>query len=185
MRGYEKFKQGLVMVLTMASVALAMAEGISVDTSEIETSEDGIFLNAEVDIELNAKLTDAVSHGVPLDFLLEFDLWRPRAYWFDESLAHYQEHRRISYVPVTRMYRLSSGPQFETYPSLGETLKALGKIHVMPSPDRIVLTKGIKYEASLSFKLDTTQLPKPLQLETFSSKEWQLASPLHRFTVSP
>jgi hypothetical protein len=83
------------------------------------------------------------------------------------------------------MYRLSSGNRFETYPSLNDALKALAQIRVVPATEKLVLTKGVKYEASVSLKIDTSQLSKPLQLEVFSSRDWELASPVHRFTVSP
>ncbi len=162
-----------------------MADGITLRTVELEPSEDSYALDASFDLELTPTLQDAVSHGVVLDFVLEFDLWRPRAWWFDEGLTSLREHRRLSYVPITRMYRLNIGNGYETFPDLREALRALTHVHVMPSGEHITLHKAQRYEASISLRLDTSQLPKPLQIETLSSREWQLFSPVHRFAVTP
>lgn len=163
----------------------AQADGISVRTVDLEPLEDGYLLDADFDLELTPTLEDAVSHGVTLDFVLEFELWRPRAWWFDETVTAFREHRRLSFVPVTRMYRLNLGSSYETFPSLVDALRALSHVHAMPASERVTWHHGERYEASISLRLDTSQLPKPLQIETLSSREWQLASPVHRFAVTP
>lgn len=183
-------RQGFFLLCLGCFLALSLAhnafsEGINVRSVELEAVDDGYLLNADFDLELTSKLQDAVSHGVSLDFVLDFDLWRPRAWWFDEIIIHFQEHRRLSFVPVTRMYRLNIGSSYETYPSLKEALMALSHVHAVPAAEKKALQKGQHYEASLSLRLDTTLLPKPLQIESLSSGEWQLASPVHRFSVNP
>lgn len=163
----------------------ALADGISVRTVELEPLDDGYLLDADFELELTPTLIDAVSHGVTLDFVLEFDLWRPRSWWFDETVTTFREHRRLSFVPVTRMYRVNQGTSYETFPSLPDALRALSHVHAMPSSERGILQRGQRYEASITLRLDTSQLPKPLQIETLSSREWQLSSPVHRFSVTP
>jgi hypothetical protein len=175
----------LISFLGLMSASHSFAEGLSVRSVDLETVDEGYLLNAKFDLELTPKLQDAVSHGVPLDFVLEFDLWRPRAWWFDETITHFQEHRRLSYVPVTRMYRLNIGSAYETFPNLNDALKAMAHVHAVLATEKQTLVKGQRYEASISMGLDTSLLPKPLQLETLSNRDWQLASPVHRFTVNP
>jgi hypothetical protein len=166
-------------------VQAAKADGINVRSVDVEAVEEGYLLNADFDLELTPKLLDAVSHGVSLDFVLAFDLWRSRAWWFDETLIHFQEHRRLSFVPVTRMYRLNIGTSYETFTNLKDALKALAHVHAVPAAEKQALMKGQRYEASLSLGLDTSLLPKPLQIESLSTGDWQLSSPVHRFTVNP
>ena len=45
------------------------------------------MLNAEFDLTLNATLEEALQRGVPLYFVLEFEISRPRWYWLDEKVA--------------------------------------------------------------------------------------------------
>jgi len=175
----------LVLTLALWAGVPAVADGISVRSVELEPIEEGYLLDADFDLELTPTLQDAVSHGVTLDFVLEFELWRPRAWWFDESVTSFREHRRLSFVPVTRMYRLNLGSSYETFPNLRDALRALSHVHAMPAAERTALRRGQPYEASISLRLDTSQLPKPLQIETLSSREWQLSSPIHRFSVTP
>ncbi len=174
---------GCVLVYCLALEA--KAEGINIRSVDVETVEEGYLLNADFDLELTPKLLDAVSHGVSLDFVLAFDLWRTRAWWFDETIIHFQEHRRLSFVPVTRMYRLNIGTSYETFTNLKEALKALAHVHAVPAAEKQALIKGQRYEASISLGLDTSLLPKPLQIESLSTGDWQLTSPIHRFTVNP
>lgn len=177
----------LTLILAFGAAAwspAALADGINLRGAEVEAVDEGYLLDASFDLELTPTLQDAVSHGVTLDFVLEFDLWRPRTWWFDETVGSLREHRRLSYVPVTRMYRLNVGNSWETFPDLREALRALTHVRVMPN-DRAALHRGQHYEASISLRLDTSQLPKPLQIETLSSRDWQLSSPLQRFAVNP
>jgi len=171
--------------LVCSLVQAAKADGINVRSVDVEAVEEGYLLNADFDLELTPKLLDAVSHGVSLDFVLAFDLWRSRAWWFDETLIHFQEHRRLSFVPVTRMYRLNIGTSYETFTNLKDALKALAHVHAVTAAEKQALMKGQRYEASLSLGLDTSLLPKPLQIESLSTGDWQLSSPVHRFTVNP
>jgi hypothetical protein len=83
------------------------------------------------------------------------------------------------------MYRLNHGSSYETFPNLRDALQALTHVHAMPATEPVSLRKGQRYEASITLRLDTSQLPKPLQIETLSSREWQLAAPVHRFSVTP
>ena len=48
---------------------------------------DGWLLSADFTLALPARLEEAVSRGVALYFVLEFELNRPRWYWWDERSA--------------------------------------------------------------------------------------------------
>ena len=50
------------------------------------SDEDGFVLNAEFDVAINATLEEALQKGMPLYFVLEFELSRPRWYWLDEKV---------------------------------------------------------------------------------------------------
>ena len=42
-------------------------------------------------------------------FVVDFEMSRPRWYWFDEKAAAKQLQLRLSYHPLSRQYRLSTG----------------------------------------------------------------------------
>ena len=69
-----------------ALVPPARADTIAVKSAELRAEDDGYVLNAEFDLTLNPTLEEALQKGVPLYFLLEFEISRPRWYWLDEKV---------------------------------------------------------------------------------------------------
>ncbi len=87
-----------------------------------------VFLNAEFDFTLNPTLDEALQKGVPLYFLLEFELVRPRWYWLDEKVLTATTQYRVSYNALTRQYRASSGLLGQTFESLDEVERFLSRV---------------------------------------------------------
>ena len=179
-------RRALLFLIGLAGLpGAAHAEGIVVRVAELEAADEGYHLNADFDIDFNPVVEDALTHGIPLNFLLELEVWRPRAWWFNESLVTLQETRKLSYNPLTRQYRLSLGSVYQNFTNLRETLQVLSHIRSAPLVDVAALHKGQRYEASLRFSLDVAQLPKPFQIDALASRDWQLSSALYRWSFSP
>ena len=79
-------------------------------------AEDGYYLEATFEIALTGALEDALNKGVPLHFLLEFELIRPRWYWLNEKVVNYQQRYRLSYNALTRQYRVGVGTLYQNFP---------------------------------------------------------------------
>ena len=101
-----KFLCGVV--LCMAALALRAAE-IDVREARLGSTEEGLVLDADFAFELNPRLREAVDSGVALYFVVEFELTRQRWWWFDEKAAAKRIQLRLSYHPLSRQYRLSTG----------------------------------------------------------------------------
>ena len=67
-----------VFVFFAAAVFPVAAEGIEVARAGLVSTEEGYFLEADFEITLNPTLDEALHKGVPLYFLLEFEVIRPR-----------------------------------------------------------------------------------------------------------
>src|SRR5512141_3037647 len=100
--------------------SVARADTIAVRSAEVRVEEDGYYLNAEFELSINPTLEEALHKGVPLYFLLEFELTRPRWYWFDDKILEYSTQYRVSYTPLTRQYRVASGLLGLTFDSIDE-----------------------------------------------------------------
>ena len=74
----------LTLWLTFAAANPAFAETISVQRASLQADNAGWSLDAHFDFDLNNSLEDAVNRSVPLYFTVDFNLSRPRWYWFDE-----------------------------------------------------------------------------------------------------
>ena len=163
----------------------ALAEGITPLKAEVVAGNDGYHLDAEFDIKFSPGLEEAVNRGVVLHFVVEFELTKPRWFWFDEKPVQLSQTYRISYTPLLRQYRLSSGSAYQNFSRFDDIVRALSGVRGWPVAERGALRKEGGYQAAIRMRLDTTQLPKPFQLNAVASRDWNLASDWYRWTVNP
>jgi hypothetical protein len=171
--------------IAMAVVSGASAEGIAVTSATIEPTEDGWNLDAAFDVQFSPRLEEAVNRGVPLYFVIEFELSRPRWYWFDEKPVQLSQSYRISYTPLLRQYRLTVGSVYQNFTRFEEVTRVLSRQRGWHVADKGALKKDQVYQAAVRMRLDTAQLPKPFQLNAIASRDWTLASDWHRWTITP
>jgi hypothetical protein len=166
-------------------VPAAHAEGIAIQSASVEPADDGWNLEAVFDMQFSQRLEEAVNRGVPLYFVVEFELARPRWYWFDEKPVVQTQVYKISYTPLLRQYRLTLGNQYQNFTRFEEVTRVLSRLRGWHVADKGALKKDQVYQASLRMRLDTAQLPKPFQLNAIASRDWTLASDWHRWTMTP
>jgi len=168
--------------------ALLAAAGLRADDNEVRdvslrAVEDGFVLDVDFAFELTPRLADVVANGVPLYFVVEFELGRRRWYWLDEIAASKKLELRLSYHPLSRQYRLSTGPLQQNFETLGDALNVLKHVRNWLVVDRTVAFSDADYDAAVRLKLDTALLPKPFQLSALTSRDLHLEIPWKHFTV--
>ncbi|RDV00106.1 DUF4390 domain-containing protein [Trinickia dinghuensis] len=163
----------------------ARADTIAVQRASLQADGTGGWnLDARFDFELNSSLEDAVNKGIPLYFTTEFDLTRPRWYWFDEQPVSVTQTLRLSFQPLTREYRVSSGGLQQGFSSLNEALAVIKHVTSWHVIDRGQVQPGETYTASVRMQLDTALMPKPFQVDAVNNRDWTLASDWKRFTFT-
>ena len=98
-----------VVLAILVGAPPARADDIEVREARLEQTEEGLALSVDFAFDFNARLENAVTNGVPLYFVVEFELTQPRWYWFDEKTATKRLQTRLSYHALSRHYRLSTG----------------------------------------------------------------------------
>lgn len=184
MRGIA-FLRTVLVALALAGAGPARADEIEVSDARLSATEDGISLAADFAFELNPGLVEVVTNGVPLYFVVEFELTRPRWYWFDEKAAAKRLQLRLSYHALSRHYRLSTGVLQQNYPTLQEALNVLRRVRGWTVVERPAGLADADYEAAVRMRLDVTMLPKPFQLSAITNRELTLESSWKRFTFRP
>lgn len=183
---YWRSALGVCVVLVSLATALpAAAQGITIRNATVEAGEDGYQLDADFDIQLSPRLEEAVNRGVALYFVAEFELTRPRWYWFDERPVQLSKTYKITYTPLLRQYRLTVGNVYQNFTRLEEVVRVLARVRGWPAADKGALRKEGPYQAQIRMRLDTSQLPKPFQLDAVGSRDWNLSSDWHRWNVTP
>ena len=163
----------------------ARADEIEVRDVAVRSVEHGLTLDADFAFELTPRLAEVVANGVPLYFLVEFELTRRRWYWFDETAVSQRLQLRLSYHALSRQYRVSTGPLQQSFPTLEEALNVLKRVRNWLVVDRSVRLADADYDAGVRMRLDTTLLPKPFQLSALTGRDLNLESPWKRFILRP
>ncbi len=173
----------LLAACTLAAAA-ASAEEIEVGAASLSGSDEGFVLSADFELDLTSRLEDALEKGVPLYFVVEFECYQPRWYWFDQKIGGAELSIRLSFHALTRTYRLTTGALYQSYPTLGEALRALTRVRAWQVLPRGALRPDTRYNAYVRMRLDTAQLPKPFQVSALASREWTLASQWKKWAVN-
>ena len=184
MRGVAFLKSALFALLCAAALA-ARAGEIEVREAHLVPTEEGLALDADFAFDFGARLAEVIANGVPLYFVVEFELTRPRWWWFDEKTAAKRLQMRLSYHPLSRQYRLSSGLLQQQFATLEEALHVLRRVRNWTVTDRGTALSDSNYEVAVRMRLDITLLPKPFQVGALTSPELHLESPWKHFTFRP
>jgi len=157
--------------------ATAFANEIRVDNAQLQPADGGGYsLSADFDLDLSDRLDRALSQGVPLYFNIDFECYRPRWYWFNETVTKKTYQLRLSFHALTRTYRLSTGGLHQSFASMQDAVRALGTMrdwHVIDADD---LAPHTTYEARVRMALDIDRLPKPFQVSALTNPDWTLTS---------
>jgi hypothetical protein len=177
--------RAFLLALLLASSLVARADGIEVKSAELELVDETLVLKADLEIGLSPAIEEALNKGVPLNFVAEFELKKPRWYWLDEVIVTAQQHIRLSYHALTRQFQLAYNGQYQNFSSLNDARRELGRLQSWQVVEKGLAKKRTAYVAGLRMKLDLAQLPKPLQVNALASKDWNLDSEWHRWNVTP
>ena len=175
--------------------AMANAEGITVTKAQSFLGEDGYEMRADFRIVLPPSVADALKRGITLNFVSELTITRSRWYWLDSAVIQDEQQTKLSYNALTQQYRISRGTLFQSFASLDSALHVLGHQATSPVPATVfgggsgylarLLKSETRYTGFAQMRLDTSQLPKPLQVNALTNSDWNLESERYSWPVQP
>lgn len=170
------------------STLQARAETVVPDISFMQATrtEEGVFLSANLQIELPGQVEDALRQGIPMYFIAEAQVQRERWYWSDQQVGQATRYYRITHQPLTRRWRLhisnaaftgGSGTGLalgQTYEQLEDAMAAIQRIYrwKILEPGQVSTTSGVSVQ--LRFRVDLSSLPRPLQIGALGRSGWNL-----------
>jgi hypothetical protein len=136
-------------------------------------SDEGLLLSYQVSLSLPRSVEQALLKGVPVHFEAVAHWSKERWYWSDKVLRQSRRAWRLSYQPLTREWRLKYEGISRTYGTLEQALGAITSSrhwvlfegNVTPARDQYV---------DFAFRLDTEQLPRPLQVGLDDNDDWHI-----------
>lgn len=154
----------------------------------LQRSEEGVLLSTTLEFDLPDLVRDALHQGIAMYFVAEAQVLRERWYWSDKTVAQATRYWRLSYQPLTRRWQLnrsstpfanaglgvSLGQSFDDGASALASLQRISRWKIAERSD-IDDDDGARHHVQLRFRLDTTQLPRPLQMGALTPRSgWHL-----------
>ncbi len=153
----------------------AMAQGVALQLLNAERAEDGLAVSFSTRFELPRQAEEALLKGVAIYFVAEVQVLRNRWYWRDARVAQASRTWRLTWQPLTRQYRVSTGGLHQSFDSLGEAIASLRGVSGWRVADAKEIEDDGRYYLEFSYKLDTAQLPRPLQIGLGGAQGWSLS----------
>lgn len=151
----------------------------------VERSDQGLFLSTVVPLQLPTSVEDALLKGIAMHFVAEAQVLHHRWYWSDKVLARATRYLRLSYQPLTRRWRVAQGSEpiapsglgialAQNHDTLQDALAAMGRISAWQVAQASELDEDTPDILRLRYRLDTSQLPRPLQWGSVGGVNWSL-----------
>jgi len=161
----------LICGLALAGTGAAHAQGVELAQLQTTRADGALNLDFVARVNLPRAVEDALQRGVPIYFVAEAQLLRNRWYWRDERVSRVSRSWRLAYQPLTSAWRVSLGGLNQTFPSLAEALANVSRSGGWKLADLSQLDeKG--YYLEFSYRLDSTQLPGPMQFGLGGQGDW-------------
>jgi hypothetical protein len=169
----------LWLALGVSGLAAPAAWAQGVELLELHTARDeaAVSLDYQVRLTLPPGVEAAVLRGVPIYFRAQASLWRSRWYWRDDRIARATREWRLSFQPLTSSWRISQGGLGQSFASLAEALAAITRSSGWRIAEARDVDPESRHYVEFSWRLDTTQLPRPMQIGLSGisgASEWSL-----------
>ena len=164
--------------LLLAALCLPAARAVDLELSsfDLAATDDGLFLGYSVNLELSRAVDDALGKAVPLFFVAEAQLFRDRFYWRDQRVGYAVRRWRIVYQPLTSTYRVTfDGGLSQNYATRPEAFDAIGRSARWKIAEGAQIEEGSRHYVEFSYRLDTSQLPRPMQIGIGGQADWSMS----------
>lgn len=170
-----------VLWLALAVLSLAppgaAAQGVDVVELHATRDESALNLDYQLRVSLPAGVEGAALRGVPIYFTAQASVWRSRWYWRDERIARATRQWRLSFQPLTSTWRVSQGGLGQSFGSLAEALSTITRSASWRIAEARDVDPDSRHYIEFDWQLDTTQLPRPMQIGlggVGGASEWSL-----------
>lgn len=156
-----------------------------VTSLRVVRADDGLYLSASLNFDLPAAVEEAMLKGIPITFVSEADVYRDRWYWYDKRVATATRSVRLAFQPLTRRWRINvasgtvaSPPTglalAQNFDNLSDAFAAVRRIARWKIADVADVDIHSRHNIDYRFKLDVSQLPRPLQIGVAGQTEWNI-----------
>ncbi len=150
----------------------------------VQDTDEGLALSYEVRFDLHRDVEQTLSKGIAVVFVAHAEVFEKRWYWTDRRIASATRRWRLAYQPLTRQWRLNFDGFSRTYSRLSEALEVLRQGSRWLIAEKLGEADPTDCYVDFGFPLDTTELPRPLQIALGGQSDWILQIE-RRVSVTP
>lgn len=182
---WSKNRHRIALILMLLAPAAACAD-FTVTEVKPRFQDGALVVSGSMLLELSRKVEEAVSKGIELPLLVEAQLYRERAFWWDERLASWTLHRSLRYHALSGQYIVGANGAYENFLAATDALRQLGAFADLrlPLPD-IEPAQDSGYRLRLRARLDIESLPAPLRPVAYTTLSWHLNSGWTSWPIAP
>ena len=174
-RRWRLIMQALLACMTCVLMSWAHADMALTFLKAQKLEDASVQLSYQTRLELPKAVEDAVLKGVPIFFTAEVHLFRSRWYWRDKRIASASRVWRIVYQPLTSNYRVTFAGLSQSYATRAEAFAAIRRGVSWKIADAGQIEEGSRHYVEFSFRLDTSLLPRPMQIGIATQPDWALS----------
>ncbi len=164
----------LTLLLAVWGAGSARAQGIDLLVLDLHQRDGELTLDFDVGVSLPRSVEDALQRGVPVYFVAQASLYRTRWYWRDERIARVQRSWRVAYQPLTSNWRVGFGGFNQSFATLHEALSTVSRSSRWRVIELAQMDAESRHYLEFSYRLDTSQLPSPMQIGLGGQADWVL-----------
>lgn len=175
--------------LTVMLLAAAVsARPLTITDVRITMDEDArIFVDAQVEYELNPTALEALENGVPLTFVTHIQMRSAEAWLWEKDVAELRMRNVLRYRPLSALYevREEGSDDKQVFATRQAALRALGEVKHLAIIERDRLQAGEEYVIQIEAFLDIEALPLPMRPQAYLSSDWDLNSKTLEWHLTP
>lgn len=165
----------LACALAPLALSPARADAVELVTLDVVRDDEEVRIDFAVRAMLPAPVEDALRRGIVLHFEARVELLRPRWYWRDLRVGSVRREWRLSFQPLTGSFRVSTGGLHQTFASLDEAMAVMTRMTRWRVAAAADVDPDERHVLDFVWRLDTGELPRPMQIGIGNLPEWQLA----------
>jgi hypothetical protein len=177
----------LTAVALLAASALwvsVCAQAATYDVS-LQRDGDGLYINASSSWRPSSSVVDALQRGIPMTFIMQAQVLKPRWYWWDKSVHTTTRSSRVAYQPLTRQWRISASTVssdevvgltalHQNVDTLDTALALISRASASMLGNAQGAREASDIQVRFTFKLDLSALPRPFQIGVTDNPDWSL-----------
>lgn len=168
--------------------AVAAEPALKFDQVTITLGEDNrIFLDAQVNYDLNPTTLEALENGVPLTFETHIQMREVDAWVWSPDVVEFRLRSVLRYRPLSGLYEVMvvGLEDKQVFATRASALRHMGRIRDLALVDRGKLDMKAEYLVRLRSYLDVEALPLPMRPMAYISSDWTVEAEPWEWRLRP